>query len=250
MSVPEETTSSSPWCTASSSIPCSPQRSTWLLSTCIRRRQAPIAIRSTSPPKRRASRSARSRATWKTDVGITGYTDNHVHFEVKGTEATIVSLGGPGDRRRASMTAPRPAASNGYSMVTDRNAWHDAMGQHYLLSQTEDISLSTREAGKRAVVQSDHRHRRSERRQASERLRRRRLASAPGSSRSRTCGTGSLGREDAPLHGGGRGQDRHVDRRSVHRAPRRLIANKTRVKFDAGQLTSSRRASGTTCPSG
>lgn len=32
---------------------------------------------------------------WNTDVGITGYTDHHIHFETKAHDKTVVSLGGP-----------------------------------------------------------------------------------------------------------------------------------------------------------
>jgi hypothetical protein len=95
---------------------------------------------------------------WNTDIGITGYTDSHIHFETKENDKTIVSLGGPAtttdipghDKDVVSKT------SQGYSMVTEKNAWHEAMLQHHLLSQTEDMSLRTAGPLKRAVVQADH----------------------------------------------------------------------------------------------
>jgi len=93
---------------------------------------------------------------WKTDIGITGYTDNHVHFETKVRDRTLVSLGGPATT--ATITAHDasvPTKSEGYSMVTDQRAWHESDGQHYLLSQQQDISMLTLGFGKRAVVQAD-----------------------------------------------------------------------------------------------
>lgn len=98
-------------------------------------------------------------AQWKTDFGIVGYTNNHIHFETKANDKTVVSLGGP-----ATTSAIKghdeavPVASQGYSMVTAERAWHESNGQHYLLSQDEDISLLTLGPGKRAVVQADHGH--------------------------------------------------------------------------------------------
>jgi hypothetical protein len=135
---------------------------------------------------------------WKTDIGITGYTDNHVHFETKVNDKTVVSLGGPAttaaikghgpkakekkeEKTEPAPTTPTtattyrttptpepepaaepegeeklaPVATEGYSMVTAERAWHDSIGQHYLLSQKEDISMLTLAADKRAVVQAD-----------------------------------------------------------------------------------------------
>jgi hypothetical protein len=94
---------------------------------------------------------------WNTDIGITGYTDSHVHFETKVNDKTIVSLGTsatttaiPGHDAKVS------AKSHGYSMVTAENAWHEATLQHHLLSRTEDMSLRTIGGDKRAVIQADH----------------------------------------------------------------------------------------------
>jgi hypothetical protein len=93
---------------------------------------------------------------WKTDIGITGYTDNHVHFETKAHDRTIVSLGGPATTAAIHGHDEKvPGKSEGYSMVTDERAWHESSGQHYLLSQEQDISMLTLGAGKRAVVQAD-----------------------------------------------------------------------------------------------
>jgi hypothetical protein len=96
-------------------------------------------------------------ARWNTDIGITGYTDSHVHFETKVHDKTIVSLGGPATTTAIPGHDPRVSAqSHGYSMVTEKNAWHEATLQHHLLSRTEDMSLRTAGGGKRAVVQADH----------------------------------------------------------------------------------------------
>lgn len=95
------------------------------------------------------------RDKWNTDVGITGYTNSHVHFEVKKQDQTVVSLGGPATTALI-QDGDAPKSSHGYSMVTEGAAWHDAVKQHYFLSQGADISLSTHGADKRAVIQSDH----------------------------------------------------------------------------------------------
>jgi hypothetical protein len=92
---------------------------------------------------------------WNTDKGITGYTDSHIHFETKTGSQTVVSLGGPATKSTLSgLDKKAPIASNGYSMVTLQNAWHDAQKQHYLLSQTADITMRTMGHGKRAVIQA------------------------------------------------------------------------------------------------
>ncbi len=94
---------------------------------------------------------------WKTDIGITGYTDNHVHFETKKNDRTVVSLGGPATTSAITGHGGAPPGStNGYSMVTAERAWHESKGQHYLLSHDEDISLFTLGEDKRAVIQADH----------------------------------------------------------------------------------------------
>ncbi|MEO7328517.1 MAG: hypothetical protein ABI193_08065, partial [Minicystis sp.] len=96
---------------------------------------------------------------WKTDLGITGYTDNHIHFETKSAAAgagkTIVSLGGSATTSDIDgLDEAVPKHSQGYSMVTAERAWHESVGQHYLISQEGDISLRALAAGKRAVVQA------------------------------------------------------------------------------------------------
>jgi hypothetical protein len=93
---------------------------------------------------------------WKTDTGITGYTDSHVHFETKLHDKTVVSLGGPATTSGISgQGEAAPKKTQGYSMVTKVNAWHESELQHYLLSRKEDISVRTAGAQKRAVVQAD-----------------------------------------------------------------------------------------------
>ena len=93
---------------------------------------------------------------WTTDIGITGYTDDHIQFETKAHHQTIVSLGG-GAKTTAihGHDAKVSSESQGYSMVTAKNAWHDAKLQHHLLSWMEDMSLRTLGDGVRAVVQAD-----------------------------------------------------------------------------------------------
>lgn len=93
---------------------------------------------------------------WKTDIGITGYTDNHVHFETKVHDKTVVSLGSPATTAAIEGHDPAvPTKSKGYSMVTAERAWHESNGQHYLLSQEQDISMLTLGGEKRTVVQAD-----------------------------------------------------------------------------------------------
>lgn len=93
---------------------------------------------------------------WNTDKGIEGYTDTHINFETKTGSQTVVSLGGPATKASVKgLGDAAPLSTHGYSMVTLQRAWHDAHGQHYLLSRTEDIVLRTLGHGKRAVVQSD-----------------------------------------------------------------------------------------------
>ena len=102
----------------------------------------------------RLSLGARS-GRWNTDKGITGYTDSRVHFETKAGSRTVVSLGGPATKSTLfGLEEKAPIASNGYSMVTIKNAWHDAQKQHYLLSRAADVTLRTMGAGKRAVIQA------------------------------------------------------------------------------------------------
>ncbi|MEP7121999.1 MAG: hypothetical protein ABJE95_13855 [Byssovorax sp.] len=94
---------------------------------------------------------------WNTDIGITGYTDSHVHFETKENDKTIVSLGTPATTTAIPGHDPKVSSqSDGYSMVTEKNAWHEATLQHHLLSRAEDMSLRTMGGGKRAVLQADH----------------------------------------------------------------------------------------------
>lgn len=93
---------------------------------------------------------------WKTDAGIVGYTDSHIHFETKKNDKTIVSLGGPA--KTSAITGhggDPPVSTEGYSMITAERAWHESEGQHYLFSHEGDISIRTMGGGKRAVVQAD-----------------------------------------------------------------------------------------------
>lgn len=92
------------------------------------------------------------------DFGITGRTDRHVHFHVAKDNKTIVSLGGPATSVQIDSHDPKvPKESIGYSMVTDDDAWHDAKGQHYLVSRTKDVvaRAAGEAAAATALVQSD-----------------------------------------------------------------------------------------------
>ena len=102
------------------------------------------------------SLGAASPQRWRTDLGIDGYTNSHVHFETKDEARTVVSLGGPATTSGTKgYGAAAPVATHGYSLVTENNAWHDAKKQHYLLSLAGDISLRTKGEGSRAVVQAE-----------------------------------------------------------------------------------------------
>lgn len=93
---------------------------------------------------------------WNTDIGITGYTDTHIQFETKEEPKTVVSLGGPATKATVKGYGDAaPVSTQGYSMVTLANAWHDAKKQHYFLSRSGDITLRTKGEGKRAVIQAD-----------------------------------------------------------------------------------------------
>lgn len=115
----------------------------------------------------RLSLGAKSGA-WDTDIGITGHTEAHIHFETKaGADKTVVSLGEPATTAAITghgaeaegehaASALAPVGTQGYSMVTAQRAWHFSMGQHYALSQAGDISVRTMGAGKRAVIQAEN----------------------------------------------------------------------------------------------
>jgi hypothetical protein len=93
---------------------------------------------------------------WTTDKGITIYTDSHIHFEVKTGAETTVSLGTSAKTSKTeSDDEDVLRGSDGYAMVTNKNAYHDAQKQHYLLSCTDDITVRTSGEAKRAVVQAD-----------------------------------------------------------------------------------------------
>jgi hypothetical protein len=103
-------------------------------------------------------KSAKDEKRHINDVGITGRTDNHVHFHVAKNTKTIVSLGGPSTSVTIDSHDPKvPKESKGYSMVTDELAWHDSKKQHYLVSREGDVVL--RAEGKTgaptALLQSD-----------------------------------------------------------------------------------------------
>ena len=94
---------------------------------------------------------------WKTDIGITGYTNAHVHFETKtGDHKTIVSLGESAHTAAIhGFGSLPPSGTEGYAMVTDGHAWHESQGQHYILAQEGDMLAFALGAGRRVVVQAD-----------------------------------------------------------------------------------------------
>ncbi len=88
------------------------------------------------------------------DVGITGRTDNHVHFHVQTANKTVVSMGGPATEVVIDAFDPKaPSKTNGYAMVTDQVAYHDSKLQHYMVSREGDVVI--RAATKDAMLQSD-----------------------------------------------------------------------------------------------
>ena len=104
------------------------------------------------------SLGAASPSRWVTDLGIVGYTNRHIHFETKTSDKTIVSLGEAATRADIEAhggIAPKTDATHGYVMITAQRSWHQANGQHYLVSHTADVSLRTI-SGKRAVVQAEN----------------------------------------------------------------------------------------------
>jgi hypothetical protein len=90
------------------------------------------------------------------DVGITGRTDNHVHFEVTAKNKTLVSLGGSAtDTVIESFDADHvPKKSVGYSMVTDEHAWHDAKKHQYSIAREGDTAVVAAAAHRRAMLQA------------------------------------------------------------------------------------------------
>jgi hypothetical protein len=90
------------------------------------------------------------------DVGITGRSENHIHFEVNKNNKTVVTLGGPATSVDISRKdAATVKQSVGYAMVTEENAWHEAKKQHYILSKEADVTVRTMGGDKVARVQSD-----------------------------------------------------------------------------------------------
>lgn len=88
--------------------------------------------------------------------GITGRTNFHIHWHVKEQSKTVVTLGGP----TSAVEIPNAHGDNlvrsinGYMMLTLGDAWHEAVGQHYLLSKEHDITLRTM-TGPKVRLQAD-----------------------------------------------------------------------------------------------
>lgn len=98
---------------------------------------------------------------WINDVGITGRTDNHMHFFVRGvndvTDNTVVSLGSPAtsvsiDEFEAGTVT---GMVHGYAMITTGDAWHESQGKHYIVSRAGEVTLRTAGPEMGALVQSD-----------------------------------------------------------------------------------------------
>jgi hypothetical protein len=98
---------------------------------------------------------------WINDVGITGRTDNHMHFFVRGvndvTDNTVVSLGSPAtsvsiDEFEAGTVSEM---AHGYTMITTGDAWHESQGKHYIVSRAGEVTLRTAGPEMGALVQSD-----------------------------------------------------------------------------------------------
>ena len=93
------------------------------------------------------------------DYGLTGSSDNHVHFEVTPNNQTVVSLGDPATSVCKSNFHGDDlvsALSYGYAMLTDGNAWHESQSWHTVMSVTKDTAIVAEAAGRRAVLQATH----------------------------------------------------------------------------------------------
>lgn len=92
---------------------------------------------------------------WIKDPGITGRTKHHIHFHTTEEPKTMVSLGGPAANEGFDgFGGGVIKINNGFSMVTDGNAWLDAKKQFYIVSRTEDVIIRTH-AAKTAALHSD-----------------------------------------------------------------------------------------------
>jgi hypothetical protein len=92
---------------------------------------------------------------WIKDPGITGRTKHHVHFHTTETPKTMISLGGPAANEGfEGFDGDVIKRNNGFSMVTDGNAWLDAKNQFYIVSRTSDVIIRTH-AAKTAALHSD-----------------------------------------------------------------------------------------------
>lgn len=92
---------------------------------------------------------------WIKDPGITGRTLHHIHFHTTETPKTMVSLGGAAKNEGFDGFDGGVIKKNeGFSMVTDGNAWMDAKKQFYVVSRTEDVVIRTH-AAKTAALHSD-----------------------------------------------------------------------------------------------
>lgn len=90
------------------------------------------------------------------DVGITGRTENHIHFEVNKNNKTVVTLGGPATSAGLSRKDVKTVKESvGYAMITEQNAWHESKGQHYILSTDAEVTVRTMGKEKLVRVQSD-----------------------------------------------------------------------------------------------
>lgn len=98
---------------------------------------------------------------WINDVGITGRTDNHMHFFVRGvndvTDNTVVSLGSPATSVSIDEFEAGTVTSmvHGYAMITTGDAWHESQGKHYIVSRAGEVTLRTAGPEMGALVQSD-----------------------------------------------------------------------------------------------
>jgi hypothetical protein len=90
------------------------------------------------------------------DVGITGRTDNHVHFHVQTNNTTVVSMGGPATEvtKFKSFDPLAPHSTKGYSMITEEVAYHDSKKFHHIVSRDDDVTI--RAAKKNVNVRAGH----------------------------------------------------------------------------------------------
>ncbi|MEO7329146.1 MAG: hypothetical protein ABI193_11235 [Minicystis sp.] len=78
------------------------------------------------------------------DVGLRASATTHIHLVTTAAPATVVSLGGPAQSITSNGALGEPAGTSGYAMVTDGAAYHDADGEHYVISRNASLNVATK----------------------------------------------------------------------------------------------------------